>query len=184
METAEAITKTRWDIDTAHSEIGFRVKHLVFSNVRGNFSEFDARIFTNGNDFTSAQIDLSINPASIDTRVEARNQHLRSADFFDTEQYKEIRFISNALLATEQEGRFRLEGELTMKGVKNPITLEAEFGGVIKDPWGKEKALFTVSGKINRKDWGLNYNAALEAGGVLISEDVWIHCETQLIKEA
>ena len=183
MESAEVMTKTKWSIDPAHSEIGFRVKHLVFSNVRGSFKEFNASIYTSGDDFLSAEIDVRINSASIDTGIEQRNNHLRSADFFDAEQFREIIFTATMLAAADREGLFALNGELTMKGVKKPIRLDVEFGGLIKDPWGTEKALFSIDGKINRKDWGLNYNATLEAGGVLISEDVWIHCDVQLIKQ-
>ena len=183
MESAEVMTKTNWSIDPAHSEIGFKVKHLMFSNVRGSFKEFKANVYTSGNDFKTAEIDVRINPASIDTGIEPRNEHLRSADFFDAEQFSEIIFTANTLTAANKEEHFELIGELTMKGIKKPINLDVEFGGVIKDPWGSEKALFSIDGKINRKDWGLNYNTVLEAGGVLISEDVWIHCEVQLVKQ-
>ena len=183
MEPSEVMTKTKWAIDPAHSEIGFSVKHLMFSKVRGRFKEFDAHIYTKGNDFMSAEIDVRIKSASIDTNIEQRDQHLRSADFFDAEQFQEIRFTGSKLVAGNQEGHYVLYGELAMKEIKKQINLDVEFGPLIKDPFGAEKALFNISGKINRKDWGLNYNAALEAGGVLISEDVWIHCEVQLIKQ-
>ena len=183
MESAITMTKTKWSIDPAHSEIGFRVKHLVFSNVRGSFKEFDASIYTTGDDFMSAEIDVRINSASIDTRIEQRNHHLRSADFFDTEKYPEIVFTANSMVEADLEGRFILDGDLLMRGIKRQIRLDVEFGGLIKDPWGAQKALFTIDGKINRKDWELNYNTVLETGGVLISEVVWIHCEVQLIKQ-
>lgn len=176
-------TKTKWVIDPAHTEIGFRVKHLVFTNVRGRFKEFEASIYTTGNDFTTAELDVWINPASIDTNNETRNAHLRSADFFDAETFKQLNFSASKVVADDHKGSYIIEGELTMKGISKPVQLDAEFGGVHKDPWGAEKALFTIMGKINRKDWGLNYNQALEAGGVLISEDVWIYCEVQLIKQ-
>ena len=184
MESAAVITKTRWEIDPAHSEIGFRVKHLVFSNVRGSFKKFDSRIYTKGDDFGSVEVDLRIDPASVFTGIEARDEHLRSADFFDAAQFKEIRFTASSLIEIDNEGKFLLSGELTMKETRKLIKLEVEFGAIVKDPWGAEKALFNINGKINRKEWGLNYNAVLEAGGVLISEDVWIQCEVQLIKQA
>jgi polyisoprenoid-binding protein YceI len=183
MESLDVISKTKWAIDNAHSEIGFKVKHLVFANVRGQFKEFDARIYTTGDDFANGEIELSISAASIDTGNEQRNAHLRSADFFDVEQFPTIGFSAQSLVDTDWPGRYELSGELTMKGVTKQIQLEVDFGGVVKDPWGAGKALFAINGKINRKNWGLNYNATLEAGGVLISEDVWIHCEVQLIKE-
>jgi polyisoprenoid-binding protein YceI len=183
MESPEVMTKTKWAIDPAHSEIGFRIKHLMFANVRGSFKEFNASIYTSGNDFTTAEIDVRINAASVYTGIEQRDNHLRSADFFDAEQFGEISFTASMLLAAGGEGHFAVSGELTMKGIKKQIGLDIEFAGIIKDPWGAEKALFSINGKINRKDWGLNYNTVLEAGGVLISEDVWIHCEVQLIKQ-
>ena len=184
MQSTETITKTKWSIDPAHSVIGFRVKHLMFSKVSGSFKEFTANIYTSGDDFQTAEIELRIDPASIDTGIEQRNQHLRSADFFDVEQFKEIVFTAGTLTEANREEHLVLNGELTMKGIGKQIKLDVEFGGVIKDPWGAEKALFSIDGKINRKDWGLNYNAVLEAGGVLISEDVWIHCEVQLVKQS
>jgi polyisoprenoid-binding protein YceI len=183
MESPELITKTKWTIDPAHSEIGFRVKHLVVANVRGSFKEFSADVYTAGDDFTTAEIDVRIKPASVYTGIEQRDNHLRSADFFDAEQFGEISFTGNGLVATGREGQFELNGELTMRGVMKPVKLDIEFGAIVKDPWGAEKALLSVSGKINRKDWGLNYNTLLEAGGVLISENVWIQCEVQLVKQ-
>lgn len=183
MESVEALIKTKWIIDLAHSEISFRVKHLKFANVRGRFKEFNTRIYTNGDDFRSAEIEVRVNSASVDTGVEQRDQHLRSSDFFDATQFEEIGFTARTMVAADQENYFVLQGELTIKGIKKPITLDVEFGAIIKDPWGVEKALFSISGKINRKDWGLNYNSVLETGGFLISEEVWIQCEVQLIKQ-
>ena len=184
MQTVDVITKTKWAIDPVNSQIGFRVKYLLFSNVRGSFKEFDASTYTMGDDFTTAEIDFWINAASIDTGIEQRDAHLRSADFFDVEQFKEIHFTVNTFEPSEKDGHYGLYGELTMKGIKKQIKLDVESGGLIKDPWGSEKALFSINGKINRKDWGLNWNTTLEAGGVLVSEEVWISCEVQLIKQA
>jgi polyisoprenoid-binding protein YceI len=183
MESQATMTKTTWTIDPAHSEISFRVKHLMFSNVRGSFKEFDAHVYTNGDDFNAAEIDVRINAASIDTGTAPRDQHLRSADFFDTEKFTEIHFTGNRLIATDRDRQFELYGDLTMKGIKKSIKLDVEFGALITDPWGAQKALFNIQGKINRTDWGLNYNSVLEAGGVLISEEVSIQCEVQLIKQ-
>src|SRR5688572_1697114 len=147
MESLDIISKTKWVIDNAHSEIGFKVKHLVFANVRGKFKEFDARIYTTGDDFANGEIELSISAASIDTGNEQRNAHLRSADFFDAEQFPTISFSAHSLVDTDWPGRYELSGELTMKGVTKEIQLEVDFGGVVKDPWGAEKALFTINGK-------------------------------------
>lgn len=184
MESQEVITKTKWAIDPAHSEIGFKVKHLMFANVRGYFKEFTSRIYTTGDDFMSAEIEVTINAASVDTRIQQRDDHLRSADFFEADTFKEIKFRGNTFVATDREARFEMYGELIIKGVTNEIKLDVEFGGVVKDPSGAEKALFTIEGKINRRDWGLNYHSVLETGGLVVSEDVWIHCDIQLIKES
>ncbi len=181
METVGA--KTKWVIDNAHSEIGFKVKHLMIANVRGTFKEFEASIYTTNEDFASAEIDLWINPASISTGDEKRDGHLMSADFFDAEQFKEINFTANTFEKVGKDGGFELYGDLTIKGIKKQIKLDVEFSGIMKDPWGNNKAVFNVNGKINRKDWGLNWNAALETGGVLVSEDVWINAEIQLAKQ-
>lgn len=184
METSTVNTKIKWNIDPAHSEIGFKVKHLMFANVRGTFKEFDASIYTTGEDFMTAEIDFWLNPGSVDTRDEKRDAHLRSADFFDVENFKEINFTGNSYEEVDKDGSYKLYGDLTIKGIKKQVKLDVEFGGVIKDPWGNEKAIFNINGKINRKDWGLNWNAALEAGGVLVSEEVWISCEIQLMKQS
>jgi polyisoprenoid-binding protein YceI len=177
-------TKTKWGVDTAHSEVGFKIKHLMVANVRGTFREYDGSIYTTGDDFTTAEIDFWINAASINTGEEKRDGHLRSPEFFDVEKFKEISFTGNTMQKKDETGRFSLFGELTMKDVKKRIELDVDFGGFVKDPWGNQKAVFTVTGKINRKDWGLNWNAAMETGGVLVGEDVWITCEIQLTKQA
>ena len=183
MENTENV-KNKWGIDAYHSQIGFKVKHLMFTNVRGSFKEFDASIYTTGEDFMTAEIDLWINPASINTGDNKRDDHLRSADFFDAEKFKEINFTADSYEKVDNNGNYVLYGNLTIKGIKKQIKLDVEFGGIIKDPWGNEKAVFNINGKINRKDWGLNWNAALETGGVLVSEDVWIDCEIQLAKKS
>lgn len=176
------IEKTKWNIDAAHSEIGFQVKHLVVAKVRGHFTEFDASIYTTGDDFMSAEIDFWLNPASISTGDAGRDTHLKSPDFFDVEKYKEIHFTANTYENVDTDGSYELYGDLTIKGIKKQIKLDVEFGGIIKDPWGSEKAVFSINGKINRKDWGLNWNAALEAGGVLVGEEITINCEIQLAR--
>lgn len=184
METTQVITKTKWVIDPMHSQVGFKVKHLMFSNVRGTFKEYDADIFSDEEDFTNAEINFRINPASINTGDEKRDAHLRSADFFDVENFKEINFNADTYVKVDNDGKYELYGDLTIKGIKKQIKLDVEFGGIVKDPWGNHKAIFSITGKFNRKDWGLNWNAALEAGGVLVSEDVWISCEVQLTKQS
>ena len=182
MESTETPTKTKWILDVAHSEISFKVKHLMITNVKGVFKEFGASIYTTGEDFMTSEIDFFMDPASIDTRDAKRDEHLRSADFFDVENHKEITFVGNSYEKVDDDGSYELYGDLTIKGITKQVKLDVEFGGVMKDPWGNEKAGFTINGKINRKDWGLVWNAALESGGVLVSEDVKISCELQLVR--
>lgn len=183
METPKGIEKTKWGIDLVHSEISFKVKHLMITNVKGIFKEFDAEIYNDGVDFTSSSVKVKIKASSISTNEEQRDGHLKSADFFDVENYNEIEFTGTSFKKLDDEGNFKLSGLLVIKGISKEVNFVAEFGGLMKDPYGNEKAGFVVSGKINRKDWGLNWNAALEAGGVLLSDEVKINCELQLIKQ-
>jgi polyisoprenoid-binding protein YceI len=180
META---AKVKWGLDPAHSEIGFNVKHLMITNVKGTFKEFDASIYTTGDDFLTAELDFWLNPASVDTRDAQRDGHLKGPDFFDVDKHKEITFTGNTYEKTSTPGKYTLWGDLTIKGISKRIKLDVEFAGVMKDPWGNVKAGFVIDGKVNRKDWGLNWNAALEAGGMLVSDDVVIHCEVQLVQK-
>jgi polyisoprenoid-binding protein YceI len=183
MQTPEIITKTRWKVDLPNSQIGFMVKHFMFTNVKGRFKEYDTSIYTTDNDFSTAKIDFWLNPESIDTGNEQKDAHLKSSDFFDVKKYKEISFTSTTLVELIRNKRYMLYGELAMKGISRQIRLEVETGGRLKDPWGIERVLFNINGKINRKDWGLNWNAVLETGGVLISDEVCINCEVQLIRQ-
>lgn len=174
--------KTKWVLDAAHSEIGFKVKHLMITNVKGEFKTFEASIYTTGDDFMSAEIDFWMDPASVDTRNADRDNHLKSADFFDVENHKQINFVANTYEAVDNDGSYELYGDLTIKGITHRIKLDVEFGGVVTDPWGNKKAGFTINGKINRKDFGLVWNVPLEGGGILVSEDVSISCSVQLMK--
>jgi polyisoprenoid-binding protein YceI len=182
METVEALTKTKWGIDSVHSEISFKVKHLMITNVKGVFKEIDGDIYSTNEKLMTADINIRINPASIDTGDSKRDEHLKSADFFDVENHKQITFKGISYDKVDDNGNYKLFGDLTIKDISQRVKLDVEFGGVMKDPWGNQKAGFTVNGKINRKDWGLNWNAALEAGGVLVSDEVKISCELQLVK--
>jgi polyisoprenoid-binding protein YceI len=175
-------TKTKWTIDPSHSEIAFKVKHLMIVNVKGVFTEYNASIYTSDDDFTTAEFDFWMNPNSLKTKDEKRDAHLRSSDFFDVEHHKEITFRSNTI---EKKGgdKYELWGDLTIKGITKKIKLDVEFGGIQKDPWGGERAGFTITGKVNRKDWELNWNAVLEGGGVLVGDNVNIACEVELVKQ-
>ena len=174
---------TKWVIDPAHSEIQFKVKHMMITTVTGSFKEFKSEVETKGDDFTTAKISFEANTASVFTNAEQRDAHLLSADFFDADNFPVMSFVSSRLEKIDDES-WQLNGDLTIRGVTNPVRLDVEFGGVGKDPWGNTKAGFSLNGKINRKDWGLNWNAALEAGGVLVSDDVRIFCEIQYSKQA
>ncbi len=172
--------KTIWTLDPSHSELTFKVKHLMISNVKGEFKSFQATI--DGEDFSTAKISATVDATSIYTNATDRDNHLKSADFFDVENYKELTFESTAFKQTDED-EFKLTGILTIKGTSKEVTLNVEYGGTNKDPWGNEKAGFSIDTKINRKDWGLNWNAALETGGVLVSDEVKIQGELQFVKQ-
>ena len=174
--------KTKWVIDSIHSEIGFKVKHMMFTNVSGKLIKYSAIVETDTDDFANAIIDFTAEVDSITTGSADRDAHLLSPDFFDAAQFPKINFVATSFTKSD-EADFELEGDLTLHGITKPVKLTAEFGGLIKDPWGNIKAVFSINGKINRKDWGLVWNAALETGGVLVSEEVKIFAEVQLIKQ-
>jgi len=176
------MSTTKWVIDPTHSEIGFKVKHMMFTNVSGKFQKFDASIETEGDDFEGAKIHFSGEIDSVSTGNADRDAHLLSADFFDAAQFPTITFESTSFTKVD-EGDFELIGDLTLHGQTKSVKLAAEYSGQMKDPWGNTKAGFALSGKINRKDWGLNWNSALETGGVLVSEEVRLAIELQFIKQ-
>ena len=178
----QTITKTTWHVDPSHSEIGFKVRHMMITNVSGSFEKFDVHVETEENDFETASINFSADIQSISTGNADRDNHLRSADFFDAVIHPNLKFVS-AGLSKKDDGNFIMEGDLTIRDVTRPVRLNVEFGGVGKDPWGNEKAGFTITGKINRTDFKLNWNAALETGGVLVGEEVKIHADVQLVKQ-
>jgi polyisoprenoid-binding protein YceI len=153
----------------------------MISHVKGTFKTFDASIYTSAKDFSTPEIDLWIDASSITTGDEKRDEHLKSADFFDVQNNKQITFTSNTIGESYKDDNHELWGELTMRGVSKNIKLNVQFGGMIKDPWGNERAGFTVTGKINRSDWGLIWNTLLETGGLMVSEEVIISCEVELI---
>lgn len=180
MRTA-ALTKTKWGIDPAHSEFGFKVKHLMITYVKGVFRETDVIVFTEGDDFLTSEIEVRINAGSVYTGDERRDQHLRSPDFFDVDNHKQIVFIGRKV-ERKKDNHFKLYGPLSIKGIAVQVQLNVDYEGIMKDPWGIEKVGFTVTGEISRKDWELNWNAALESGGVLVGDVIVIGCEIQLMK--
>ncbi len=150
----------------------------MITNVKGEFRNFQGTVSSNSADFNNATVEITIDATSVFTNNDDRDAHLRGVDFLDTEIHKQIVFKSTNLIRLDPEN-YQLKGTLTIKGVSHPVNLEVEFGGVNNDPWGNKKAGFSVSGKLNRKDWGLNWNAALETGGVLVSDEVKINAEIQ-----
>jgi len=175
--------QTKWVLDPTHSEILFKVKHLMITNVKGEFRKYQGEMTATGDDFSKATVHVTIDAASVFTNEDNRDGHLKSADFFDVAQHPTITFEGTALTPSGDH-QYHLTGLLTIRGVAKEITLDVTFGGINKDPWGNEKAGFSIQGKINRKDWGLTWNAPLETGGVLVSEDVSLAAEIQFVKQA
>lgn len=175
-------TITRWKIDPAHSEIGFAAKHMMISTVRGRFSDVTGLIDFDENDPTSARIDVEVGVSSIDTRQEPRDQHLRSADFFDAENHPTMKFVSRKVEPVKGN-EYRVVGDLTIRGTTREVTLDATFEGVHPDPWGGTRAGFTAAGKINRNDFGLNWNAAIETGGVVVGPEIKLQLEVEAVKQ-
>lgn len=179
---SETQNNTVWAIDPSHSEVHFKIKHLMISTVTGTLGKFEGSVKTSSEDFSDAKVVFSGDANTITTGDEGRDGHLKSQDFFETEAHPTINFESTRFEKTG-DGAFNVHGNLTIKGISNPVVLAAEFSGIAKDPWGNVKAGFSIDGKINRKDWNLNWNAALEAGGFLLNDEVRILCEVQLAKQ-
>jgi polyisoprenoid-binding protein YceI len=172
--------ETTWQLDPTHSELGFKVKHLMITNIKGEFRNFSAEI--DGEDFSKAAISATIDTSSIFTNEDNRDAHLKNADFFDLDNHKEMTFKGNSYTKIDDEN-YELTGMLSIKGISKEIKLAVEYGGTSKDPWGNEKMGFSINGKINRNDYGLNFNAALETGGFLLGEEVKINADLQFIKK-
>lgn len=178
META---VKTLWKIDPTHSEIEFKVKHLVISTVTGKFKSFDATLEANEDTFEGATINFNADIASIETGVTDRDNHLKSADFFDAEKFPKLTFESTSFEKVS-EGSYKLVGHLTIKDVTKEVTLNAEHGGTVVDPYGQTKAGFEISGEINRKEYGLTWSAVTEAGSVVVGDNVKLIMNVQVVQ--
>ena len=176
------MSKVNWAIDPTHSEIGFKVKHMMFTNVSGKFDAFTADIANEEAQFETSDIRFTAEAKSINTGNTDRDNHLRSADFFDTDTFGTLTFKSTAIQKVN-EGQYEIKGDLTVKDVTKNITLNAEYSGLMKDPWGNTKIGLSLTGTINRKDFGLTWNAALETGGVLVGEDIKLNAEVQFVKQ-
>ena len=175
--------KTSWVIDPTHSEIQFKVKHLVISTVTGSFKSFEGSAETEGDSFDGASVQFSADVNSIDTNMEQRDAHLKSADFFDAENHPKLTFVSTSFTQKDEE-TYEVVGDLTMRGVTKSVILTATYGGSMVDFYGNSKVGFEISGKVNRKDFNLNWSAVTEAGGVVVSDDVKLHVNVQLVKQA
>ena len=173
-----------WALDPTHSEVQFKIKHLMITNVTGSFNIFTVTAQTEDEDFTKAKLSFTADVNSISTNNEQRDAHLKSADFFDAEKFPQIKFEATKTENVDNDGSYELYGNLSIRDVIKNIKLSVEFGGIAKDPYGNVKAGFTINGKINRKDFGLTWSALTEAGNIMVSDDVKIACEIQLIEQA
>lgn len=176
------LTQTKWALDAAHSEVQFKIKHLVISTVTGTFKVFSGEVLSNGDDFEGSTINFTIDATSIDTNQPDRDGHLKSEDFFATEKYPSINFSSTSFKKIS-DNEYKLIGDLTIRDVTKQVELNAELGGIMVDPYGNTKAGFEVTGKINRKEYGLMWSAVTEAGGVVVSDEVKLHINVQFAKQ-
>jgi len=171
-----------WKIDPAHSEIQFKVKHLMITTVTGYFRTFDLEVETESEDFnTATRIEFTADINSIDTNNQQRDTHLKSADFFDAENHGQLRFVGRKYEGSGDEAK--LHGDLTIRGITKPVTVDVEFGGTVVDPYGQHKAGFTIRGKISRKEFNLTWNAVTEAGQVVVSDEIRLLAEVQLVRQ-
>jgi len=176
-------TATKWVLDPMHSEVQFKVKHLVISTVSGFFKSFEGELITENDDFTGAEIDFSLDIDSIDTNQSQRDGHLKSAEFFDAETYPKITFKSTSFTKAGDD-EYKLAGDLTIKGITKRVTLAVEFGGAATDFYGNTKAGFEITGKINRKEFGLTWDGVTEAGSIVLGEDIKLLINVQFAKQA
>jgi len=181
VQTAPATgTKTAWKLDPSHTIAEFSAKHLMITTVKGRITDIEGIIYTDEKDLNNSSVEATLKAISLDTRTDQRDQHLRSADFLDVEKFPEIRFRSTRIQGDRQS--FKLTGDLTIRDVTKPITLDVEFEGQTKDPWGGERVGFSATGKIDRREFGLTWNQALEAGGVVVGNDIKISLEVEAVK--
>jgi polyisoprenoid-binding protein YceI len=173
---------TKWVLDPTHSEVEFKIKHMMISTVTGTFGKFNATVETEGEDFTTAKVTFTIDVDSINTKNEQRDGHLKSVDFFDVANFPEIKFVATKYDNVDNDGSYEVYGDLTVRDITRSEKFDAEFGGVIKDPWGNTRAGITISGKINRKQFGLTWSGATETGSLIVSEDVKIHVALEFVK--
>ncbi len=177
------MTTNTWNVDSAHTGINFSIRHMVVSKVRGRFGKYSGTIQLDEKDVTRSSVDVRIEASSIDTGVADRDNHLRSKDFFDAEVFRELRFQSKRVEHVD-DTRYRVVGDLSIRDVTREVTLDMEYGGRGKDPWGNERVGFVAKTSIDRKDFGLTWNQVLEAGGILVGERVDIELDVQAVRAA
>jgi polyisoprenoid-binding protein YceI len=177
------MAKSHWNVDATHSSIDFTIKHMMIAKVKGSFNSFEAQIEADPEDLTTANVQFSIDLSSIDTRNADRDNHLRTGDFFDIEQYPKMTFQSTSI-TKKGEGEYNVTGNVSLHGVTRPESFTVSFEGAGKDPWGNEKVGFSGNGSLKRSDYGLTYNAALETGGFLIGDEVKVSIEIEAAKQA
>jgi polyisoprenoid-binding protein YceI len=182
MASSSLFAQTNWKFDKSHTEIGFNVTHMLITEVSGNFKKFSGTIVSSSDDFQNAKIEFEAEIASIFTDNNTRDKHLKSDDFFNAEKYPTLKFVSKSF--TKIDGKkYKLVGDFTIKGITKEITLDVKYNGTITDPWGKTRAGFKISGEIDRFDYNLNWNKALEAGGLVVSKEVELDLKIELIKK-
>lgn len=172
-----------YKIDAAHSEVTFKVKHLMITNVTGSFTKFDGVLESDEADFTDAKVSFEADVDSITTNNEQRDAHLKADDFFAADKFPKLTFVSTGIEKKDDE-EYVLKGDLTIRGVTKPVSLKVNYGGTATDPWGQVKAGFEIEGKINRKEFGLTFHAVTETGGIMLSDDVKLNLQIQVIKQA
>jgi len=177
------MAKETWVLDPTHSALGFRIKHLMISTVSGQFNQFSASVETEGDDFATAKVHFQAAVSSISTNNEQRDAHLKAGDFFDAEKYPDIVFEGEKMEKTGDD-EYKLHGTITMRGVRKKLVLNVEFGGITKDPWGNTRTGFSVTGKINRQDYGMSFGAVSETGGLLLGDEVKVNASVQFVKQA
>jgi len=177
------MSTTKWAMDATHSEVQFKVRHLLVSNVTGQFKTFNATVETEGDDISTAKVHFTADVNSISTNNEQRDGHLKTGDFFDVETHPQLTFESTKLEKKSGDD-YVMHGTLTMRGVSKEITLNVEYGGMVQDPWGNTRIGASISGKINRKDFGVSFSMVSETGGLLLGEDVTINANAEFVKQA
>ncbi len=177
------MSSTKWSIDRSHSVVTFTARHMVVAKVRGHFASWTATVAIDEADLTKSSVEAHIDAASIDTREPKRDEHLRSADFLDVARFPELIFNSKTIQRTSGD-HYEMKGELTIRDVSREVALSVRYGGLMKDPWGQQRAVFTAEASIDRKDFGLVWNVALEAGGVLVGDKISIEIELEAVKSA